>query len=117
MGALLVHHPHGGLDQALAFLLSWHTLDLLCKSWLVNLQRKHISAEIRLSRGSTAIGRGGYFGHLCQSLDSTGDSPSPCFSRKLSMLPIFNSEDDDSASYVRVPACKSFYSVALPRFI
>jgi hypothetical protein len=33
------------------------------------------------------------------------------------MLPIFNSEDDDSASYVRVPACKSFYSVALPRFI
>src|SRR5947199_8429169 len=51
MGALLVHHLHGGLDQALAFLLSWHLLDLLCKSWLVNLQRKYISAESRLSRG------------------------------------------------------------------
>src|SRR5437588_2170191 len=50
MGALLVHHLHGGLDQALAFLLSWHTLDLLCKSWLVNLQREYISAESRLSR-------------------------------------------------------------------
>src|SRR5438105_9977714 len=51
MGALLVHHLQGGLDQALAFLLSWHLLDLLCKSWLVNLQRKYISAESRLSRG------------------------------------------------------------------
>src|SRR5260370_6944643 len=52
MGALLVHHLQGGLDQALAFLLSWHLLDILCKSWLVNLQRKYISAESRLSRGA-----------------------------------------------------------------
>ena len=44
---------------------------------------------------------------LCQSLDRTGPSPYPCFSRKISKLSISNSEDSDGASCVRVcvPAC------------
>src|SRR5207237_10214516 len=63
MGALLVHHLQGGLDQALAFLLSWHLLDLLCKSWLVNLQRKYISAESRLSRGEIRKGAVHFFAY------------------------------------------------------
>jgi hypothetical protein len=47
---------------------------------------------------------GGEFGQLSQWLDSTADSPYACFSRKLSMLPISNSEDDDGPSRVLVPA-------------
>ena len=57
-----------------------------------------------MPHSGTAIHGGGGFGHLSQWLDSTADSPYACFSRKLSMLPIANSEDDDGPSRVLVPA-------------
>ena len=46
------------------------------------------------------------FGPISYWLDSALDSPYPCFSRKRSLLPIFNSEDSDVASCfrLRVPA-------------
>src|SRR6266705_258216 len=58
-------------------------------------------------RAFTAVGTsplgGGQFGHLSHSLDSTGDSAN-LPKRKLSMLPISNSEDCYGHSDCLVPA-------------
>jgi hypothetical protein len=53
--------------------------------------------------GGTAFHGGGQFGLLFQWLDSIGDSPYPCFSRKISMLPILNSENEYDPLCVQVP--------------
>ncbi len=62
------------------------------------------TVEHRFHRAGTPPLGGGQFGHLTQWLDNTEDSPYACFSRKLSLLPISTSEDDDGPSRVRVPA-------------
>src|SRR5579859_3295086 len=52
--------------------------------------------------GTAPLG-GGPFGQRSHSLDSPGDSASPSFSTKLSLLPISNSEVSDGTSCLRVP--------------
>jgi len=97
---------------------TFHSLHVVSLSTIVlqfvNIGRKSIDLKSReayevmrslwLESWGTAIHGGGEFGHLSQWLDSKADPPYACFSRKLSMLPISNSEDDDGPSRVLVPA-------------
>lgn len=57
-----------------------------------------------------AIDGGVEFRHLSQWLDNPGVSPSACFSRKLSRLPLSNSEEERGLNYPPLKEAVPAYS-------